>query len=420
MQQRTEYLLLLAVVFFFAVLVVLSQREELDVTVQSQAGARVYTSYSTLPPGYQALYDTLKACDLPVQRFNHSFDQLPPAGTLIVADAYRTPMSRLEGQRLLKWVGKGNHALVLVEHHAGILFSLLASDAFMDPEQQAKAEHDYGDAWFSQDDAFAGAGGNTSVVVPSFLSQAAPALQVNSVTRLRDAIALTPDAIARVGGVVPLYRDKYGVVAAYSAVGQGGIVWCTSPWSFSTAGIAKGDNLAFVVALAQRQPGAPVLFDEYHHGFGNGTTVWTLLPRIAKLGVLQISVALLLLLIVLAWRFGPAQQPAEERFSRSRAEYLTAMASLLERARATHVVRERMLNLLRRELGRRLGLPPTATPQQYLEANSRHAVVEQATLERIMRVCEAVSRQQRPDPGVLLRLAGDVQRMLQRKPGLGE
>lgn len=439
MGKRTEMLLLLGLVAFFVLIVVLSRHEEIDAT-QSNPFTVQRSSYRTMPEGYKALYLTLQAEGFSVRRQTQAFNLLPLEGGLLIipdppyenhpqpgvdsgmqAVTFRREMALKEGDALTDWLSRGNHALVLTEYNANVVYGLLGSHRVIDPEERRREQDQTEDDWFATvADPTPGADlpiqhTLATPSVPSFLSDGAKKLEVYSGRRLKTDMPLTTEQVARIGGVVPLYRDDLGVVAAYSQVGQGGIVWCTSPWSFSNGGIDAGDNLAFVLALAKLKPGAPIIFDEYHQGYGVQMTVWQLLPKIAKLGAVQIGVALLLLFITLAWRFGPAQLPEEERFSRSRAEYLTAMASLLERARATHVVRERLSVLVRRELARRLGVSPHAPPERFQAANAAHAVVEPVLLERVLRHLTTMEHQKRPDPEALLRLAGEIQRMLHAK-----
>lgn len=439
MGKRTEILLLLGLIAFFMFIVVLSNREGANRAGMDASQANPMSvqrsTYRTMPEGYKALYLALRELGYPVQRQTRAYNLLPAeGGVLIVADPppdrvqveMGQPVDRSiankEGDELLNWLRRGNYALIMTEYHAEVLPALLASRTNFDPEQQQAEAQELENGWLTQvsdtnpkDPVAPLEHALAKPVAPSFLADRAPKLEIYSHMRYRDRVPLNHLQIARLGSVVPLYRDDAGIAAAYSPVGAGGIIWCCSPWSFSNGGIDTGDNLEFVRAIADLKPGAPVIFDEYHQGYGNQTTVWQLLPKLAKIGVLQLVGTLLLLMAVLAWRFGPAQLPAEERFSRSRAEYLTAMAALLEHARATHVVRERLNVLLRRELGRKLGVSPTARDERLLQANAGHAVVDQAQLERVLRTLAHMAQQKRPDAEALLRLAGDMQRMLHAK-----
>ncbi|HEY3416143.1 MAG TPA: DUF4350 domain-containing protein, partial [Armatimonadota bacterium] len=371
MRARYELLALLLIVAFLAGLAAISHRDDLDPMQYSQ-GTVLRSSYRTFPEGYQALYLTLGKLGIPVSRQIRPYELLPKHGLLIVADPYRNAFTIDEARRLRKWLTAGNHALFIIERHPKTLFELAGKDVPGDPpsendkpdirkmlEDKDTTEWWGNESWWNkvrrvQDMQSL----PVKATIPSFLSAAAPLLQIKSTFRFPADQPLPEPLSGKMGGAVPLYGDKFGTAVAYSAVGQGGVIWCCSPWSFSNQGLAKGKNLDFVLALARLQPGTPVVFDEYHHGFGAGISVWTLAPTSTKWGILQCGIGIVLLLITLAWRFGLPRLPAEERFARSRAEYLTSMAGLLERARATHVVSDRLGTLLRRELGRRLGLSP--------------------------------------------------------------
>ncbi|MHB9023982.1 MAG: DUF4350 domain-containing protein [Armatimonadota bacterium] len=427
MRARYELLALVLIVAFLAGLAAVSHREDIDTEQLQQRENVLRSSYRTFPEGYRALYLTLGKLDIPVIRLIRPYQLLPARGLLIVADPYRNAISVDEARRLLKWLRAGNHALIITELHPKTLIELGGKDVPGDPVplkiegrlylHDAEREDWWNNEpwwekarWLKEDQAHP-----APAIVPSFLATTAPALQIKSIFRFPATQPLPEPISGKVGGAVPLYRDERGVAIAYSAVGDGGIVWCCSPWSFSNQGLAAGTNLDFVLALARLQPGAPVILDEYHQGYGAGISVWTLAPTMTKLGILHGVAALVLLLVTLAWRFGLPRLPAEERFARSRAEYLTSMAGLLERARATHVVRDRLSTLLRRELGRRLGLSAHAPPERFLEANTRTQVVEAAGLERVMRHLATLEHQQRPAPEAVYRLAVDIQRLLHRK-----
>ncbi len=425
MGKRTELLALLLVVALILAIATLSRRDDLDMS-QSDKHTVIRSSYRTFPEGYKALYDTL-AAHYPVTRSIRPFSLLPARGLLIVADPYQRPITEYEGRRLIEWVRAGNHALILTERHPRNLFTMTGIKVSRDPDMvtpviQAKGQGEDSwrfwdtNPWWKQvriDENITTRPANS--IAPSFLAAAAPSLSVASSFRFPADAPLPAELAKLVDGTVPLYRDTGGVAVAYSTVGPGGIVWCASPWSFSNAGLATGTNLDFILALANLQPGAPVIFDEYHQGYGADMMVWNLAPPLVKLGLGQLALALLLLLFTIAWRFGPSRLPDDERFPRSRAEYLTAMAALLEHARATHVVRERLSVLLRRDLGRRLNVPPHAPLERFTAANAQRQAVDQVHLERITRQLTVMETQHRPDPLALLRLSGEVHRLLHRK-----
>jgi hypothetical protein len=352
---------------------------------------------------------------------------LPEHGLLIVADPYKTRVSDYEGRELSAWLSRGNTALLIIAEHPCVAEALVPrtkaeilqlNGTDLSAQHHGKVTNEEGEGIFTRmwwhgalnDKPYA-----AKPVISSFLSSAAPELRVQSPYRFPEEYPLPPRLASAVGGAVPLYHDRFGVAVAYSAVGKGGIVWCCSPWSFSNAGLSAGNNLDFVLALARLQPDAPVIFDEYHHGIGTGVSLWTLAPAVTKWGIAQAAFAFVLLLLLLAWRFGPPRLPITERFSRTRAEYLTSMAGLLQRVQATHVVRDRLANLLRRQVSRRLAISPHADFAQFLSSNAQFHAVDQQLLARIIAQITSMEQQSRPDQYQMLRLANDIQRLLYQR-----
>lgn len=164
---------------------------------------------------------------------------------------------------------------------------------------------------------------------------------------------------------VPVYVDDRGQpVVALTRYGKGAFVLVSSGWLFSNKGLGEADNLAFVLnvvyaAHADKPSSAPrLLFDEYHHGYGARETLWTIAPTPVKLGLIQLTVALLLLVFSLSRRLtAPVPLPGQER---ARAEYLTSMATLLQRAGATGAALGQAHEAFRAQACSRLGLPAGA------------------------------------------------------------
>jgi len=415
MRRREEIVALVLVMAALAALLVLRRPDQMQAAEWVPA-RMVRTSYGAMPGQYKALYLTLGRLGYHTRRLLRPYPLLPPRGLLIVADPYKVPISAFEARRLFDWIRRGNHALVLVEHHAELLTALNGhppdeadqQDSEADDEDTAPAPQG---GWQVLPSVGDDAAATAIATAPSFLSAAAPALRVASHVRF-SAVPLPEELRALTGVTVPLYRDRQGTCVAYSAVGEGGIVWCCSPWSFSTAGLREGNNLEFALALANLHPQDPVIFDEYHHGFGRNMSLWSLAPLYTKLGIAVCALALCLLLYTLGWRFGPPRLPDAERFTRSRAEYLTSMAGMLERIGATHLVYQRLCRRLRQALGHRLNLSATLPWGKLLEANQQHPVVEHVTLERLVTRLTALESVRRPDPEVLCRLAGEIARLL--------
>jgi len=412
MRTRPELLALLLIVAFLAVMISLSHREDVDLRQMNKSFV-VRSSYRTFPEGYKVLYLALQRLGYPVKRQIRSYVQLPRRGLLIVADPSNPQalISQYEKRMLARWLDSGNYALVAVEQHAGQLLPVEDPQFLQDmipgmstngpPANAAEAIKD------GQRVATA------KLIAPAFFSTRAPKLAVKTSRRFTADLPLEADLDGRKIPAAVLYRDQVGGVVAFSPVGKGGIFWCASPWSFSNEGLQQHpENLDFMLALAELQPGAPILFDEYHHGFGTKATVWTVAPRLTQLGIVELGVAFLLLLLTLAWRFGAVQLPMEERFSRSRAEYLTSMADLLLRVHATHVVIKRLRARLGRSLGQRFGLAVTTPLQELIDANAAHPLVDHMLLQRTCREMELLEKVPRPDEDSMLHLARSVERLV--------
>jgi len=413
MRFRPEWLVLLLVVAFLTVMMALSHRDSHKANEVQQRWNMVRSSYRSLPPGYKVLYLTLDSLGYPVRRQLRPYYLLPKRGLLVVADPYKTKIAPVEIRELRDWLAAGNHALILLEYHVGAFLPGDGAEHAYLPEDVPGSPLGAPPTPAEVDAIRRGERAALAPpLAPSFLSAAAPSLTTRTAYRFPHGGAPQLQLDDTHIDTALLYADAAGPVVAYSPVGQGGIVWCASPWSFSNAGIAEGNNLDFVIALAQLQPDAPVIFDEYHHGHGGGMNLWTIAPALTKLGGLQIALALLLLLITLAWRFGPIVLPMEERFSRSRAEYLTSMAGLLERLHATDVVLQRLRQRLLRVLAQRLGQPANSSLRQLVEANARHPLVDQALLVRVCRELEYLEYEPRPDEETMLALARHVERLL--------
>lgn len=413
--RRTEMIALALIVVVLGGMIAVSRRDDAGILAEQRPEFVTHSSYSTYPSGYKALYLTMQALGYTAHRQIRPLALLPKRGLLIIADPSRKKMSLYEAKQLRAWVRQGNYVLLMVEHHRESLYAL-GGVVESPPNPYNPKQHEEKKFVWWDNDLVQSAAGQVSAkpVLPSFLSEAAAAITVESSIRFPTKQLLPNKVINATGVPVPLYRDREGAHLLFTPMGKGGIVWCNSPWMLSNAGISKPGNLEVVVRLAELQPGTPVIFDEYHQGYGAGMSVWTLMPSLAKFGAATLVLALVLLLFTVSWRFGTARLPAEERFSRTRAEYLTSMSAVLERAGATHVVRDRTLVLLRRELGRRLGVSPHAPLGKFIEANRHGMAVDQAALERLVRHFEAVSQQRLPAGDVMLRLVRETHALLKR------
>jgi hypothetical protein len=320
------------------------------------------TSFSSGPSGLRALYLGLQEMGFSVSRLREPYARLPQADALIVALTMPSVKLRAEDwEALEQWLEPGRVAVIAYEE---------AADA---PEMSG------GGGLAPTGDAHVSA----QVALPTALTAQAPVVNVSGRHRLtypdpdpswehlhvdgarsesspaeaptpagrrstpptdRSSDALLP-ADRLLAPAVPLY-DAGGAVVSIAHVGQGTVLLMATPWTLCNQGIGQADNFALVVGfLDSYAPGKSVVFDEIHHGFGARQGLWSVIPRAGKAALAHALVAALLLVIVAGRRLGPAAHlPPPDR---TRAEYLTSMASILLTAGATDLATRRLLTHFR-------------------------------------------------------------------------
>ncbi len=169
------------------------------------------------------------------------------------------------------------------------------------------------------------------------------------------------DKTARVYGVFRLRAplrvctSRYGVllrtgeaaVALAYRKGRGTVVYVGGVTPFDNAHIGAGDNAAFSYALFA--PLGTVMFDEALYGYGKSKSMWSVLPRAVRFGVIVAAFALVLTLIGANLPFAPPRvlQTGDVRDS---SEYVQSLASMLARSGARRDAVERLCAEIRRTL----------------------------------------------------------------------
>jgi len=164
----------------------------------------------------------------------------------------------------------------------------------------------------------------------------------------------------RQDSVVYLHVQGRPVLLAF-AYGAGRVVASATVYPFTNAGLRDAGNARLVhnlVALAGE--GAPVLFDEFHHGYQTARTLNTWL-KTSPQGHSLLYAALLIFVYLLAGgrRFGRPISPARATTRRAPVEHIRAMANLLRRGRKRTAILEHYHDRLKRELARSHRLDPT-------------------------------------------------------------
>ncbi len=167
---------------------------------------------------------------------------------------------------------------------------------------------------------------------------------------------------------VPAFADKDGLAVTYTPIGKGRLITICSPWSLSNEGIAHADNLPFVLDALGGSKDTQVVFDEYHHGYGENVA-WALTPTWARWALAQFALAFLLLVYASSRRFGRIVPLLPE--TRERSEFLTTMTALLRKGEASRLAVRTAYEAALRRLRRELGLPDGADLEEVGRAARR-------------------------------------------------
>jgi hypothetical protein len=187
-------------------------------------------------------------------------------------------------------------------------------------------------------------------------------------------------------------------------IGRGRVIAIGDPSFLSNGVLDDGDGAVLAVRLVEwlgRSRATPLVFDEYHHGFGYESSgasdiiVDALLHTGAGQAATQIGIAALLLLLVSGVR-PIAPQPRERIERRSPFEHVGALSRAYEQIEATQLVAQRLVRGLRRR--HPLGATGALSDDAYLEllrtrkpALAGDAATLRRALERTLPAAEFVA-----------------------------
>ncbi len=183
--------------------------------------------------------------------------------------------------------------------------------------------------------------------------------------------------------------SDHSALALELPVGQGRIVAIADPMAISNSALRSADNAVWLVTLAAAWGNGMVLFDEYHHGFGEKRSVARLAWAFSKTPwgwcLWQIGTAALLYFFVYRRRFGRISEPAVPSHS-SPLEQVDARAGIFHAAGAQRLAVDLIMQNLSQELGHSHGraidvatLKPIAA-KKFLIPESSDRLVELQTL----------------------------------------
>jgi hypothetical protein len=183
--------------------------------------------------------------------------------------------------------------------------------------------------------------------------------------------------------------DTYPIAEVYP-MGKGRVVAISDDYFASNRNIIKADNAIFLYRVLSfyAKPNDTILFDEFHHSFGiESPSLWFALAKPVRYATLQLCLALLAAIIVLAPRIGQTVE-LQGMSGRSSAEYVSSLAELYKRAGVTTTALETIYRQFLRELCQKYGLPTDTTLEKMAEIASRRGGVSSDALKQLFINCE--------------------------------
>lgn len=192
----------------------------------------------------------------------------------------------------------------------------------------------------------------------------------------------SPNGVIRVEGSrrlpVPeaeaLLSDSFGAVVWQKKLGQGKIIYASTPYLGANAYQTAGGNFEFLAKLVS-ESGYPIWIDEYLHGYKDLQEVKRETPNLfvylSRTPVALALVQAVVLLLILLWgqncRFGQVLQIKPASVNNSQA-YMQAMAEVLRKAECSEFVLTTIARSEQLEIQKALGLGTELLPLETVEA----------------------------------------------------
>jgi hypothetical protein len=311
------------------------------------------STFFTDPSGARALFLVVKQFLPATEQWRRPLNLLPlpgaldAPGTVVMAGPTR-PLGANEAEHLHRWLDMGGHLIVLTAN-GWPLRQRIATDELDSKDEPA-------------DDEGHGSGG-------TFLARYAQGLKWTKAAGVSTGRASGPSVPK--GEIVLSWRRSFAATAGAKIialvdgaplaveipVGKGRITAIADPTVASNGLLRRSDNAVWLVSLAAGW-GGKVLFDEYHHGFGQkrGTGELTRAFFMTPWGwsVLQVVFAGCLYIFVYRRRFGRIKElPSPNRASPL--ELVHARAGVLQVAAAQGLAADLIVQHLCQSLGKAHG-----------------------------------------------------------------
>ena len=183
-----------------------------------------------------------------------------------------------------------------------------------------------------------------------------------------NVFAIAPRRYAPSAHARTLLDDGYGPLVVRYAFGRGEVVAAIDETLFTNADIGAYDRARLAFALAvPNGAGAAVTFDESVHGYAVPSHWWSVVPRTFVIALTLAGIALLVAFAGAAIRLGPPL-PSPVRETGTTADFIGALASLLQRGRAAAPTLAELTASTSRAVARTLGLRDGASNEQVAAA----------------------------------------------------
>lgn len=185
---------------------------------------------------------------------------------------------------------------------------------------------------------------------------------------------------------VPMLHTGVTVEAALWYYEKGIVFECTDWQWLTNESLREADNGAFILAIVRKllPEGGVIYFDDAGQGdlereAGEARGFWGVAPTGVRVAFAHLMLITLIAFYSLGKRFG-LPRPAPTR-APTLGEYVDALASVYERTQAAQPAFETILDDIRRQLCRRLGLPAGTTLLQLIQALPEGSPLREALIE---------------------------------------
>jgi hypothetical protein len=321
------------------------------------------SSYSTASDGGKAAYLLLDELGYDAERWTDPPNQLPdPAAGVVLLIADPSKGATFEEKRQIEqFVRRGGRILVTGAGGASLL-----------PASGATGLGKPSLGW-----------ADFPARTPGPFSRRAPSVSMKAVIRWGRQF---PDHVA-------YYGDDQGGVVVRFGLGEGEILWWADSSPLTNHGLTRASNLALFLNSLGPPEETRVLWDEYFHGMRAG--FWDYLGRTpVPWALAQAGLLFLVVLLTYGRRCGPLAAPqVESRLSPL--EFVETVGDLYERKGAAAGALEVAFSRFRFLLGRRHGLPASATVEAVERALGERGGRLEPELSQTLRDCERAVKEGR-------------------------